>query len=117
MHECEYLEHRIDLEGLHATSDKLQAIVNAPTTKDVHQLRSFLGLINYYSKFIPSLASVIRPQNELLRKNQAWKWSKEFIESFKAVKKLLVSSNVLAYYDLLFPSDWLRMPQHTGWVR
>ena len=99
----EYLGHRIDSEGLHATSDKLQAIVNAPDPKDVHQLRSFLGLINYYGKFIPSLASVIRPLNELLQKNRAWKWSKGCMESFKAVKKLLVSPNVLVHYDPSLP--------------
>ena len=48
----EYLGHRIDAEGLHATPSKLQAIVDAPAPKNVPELRSFLGSLNYYGKFI-----------------------------------------------------------------
>ena len=42
----EYLGHRIDSEGLHATEDKLQAILKAPAPRNVQELRSFLGLVN-----------------------------------------------------------------------
>ena len=41
-----FLGHRVDAEGIHATADKLQAIVQAPAPKNVQELRSFLGLIN-----------------------------------------------------------------------
>ena len=46
--------HLINAEGLHATSEKLKAIVDAPTPKNVNELRSFLGLLNYYGKFLPN---------------------------------------------------------------
>ena len=51
----EYLGHIVDAQGLHATPEKLQAIEEAPAPEDVNQLRSFLGLLNYYEKFIPNL--------------------------------------------------------------
>ena len=65
----EYLGHIVDAQGLHATPEKLQAIEEAPAPEDVNQLRSFLGLLNYYGKFIPNLASIIQPLNALLRKD------------------------------------------------
>ena len=52
-----YLGHQIDAEGLRATKEKLEAILSAPSPKNVQELRSFLGLLNYYGKFIPNLAS------------------------------------------------------------
>ena len=70
------LGHRVDAEGSHTTEDKLQAIVQAPTLKNVQELRSILGLINYYGKFIPYAATILHPLNNLLRKDAKWKWSK-----------------------------------------
>ena len=59
----QYLGHRIDADGLHATEAKLEAIVDAPTPKNLPELRSFLGFKNYYGRFIPNLASLIHPLN------------------------------------------------------
>ncbi len=52
---------RIDAEGLHATDDKLDAIVKAPTPKNITELGSFLGLINYYGRFIQNLSHYSTP--------------------------------------------------------
>ena len=49
----EYLGHRIDAEGLHTTASKLKAVSCAPVSRHVHELRSFLGLLNYYEKLFP----------------------------------------------------------------
>ena len=89
--------HRIDAEGRHATDDKLQAIVKAPSPRNVHELRSFLGLLNYYNKFIPNLASVVRPMYDLLHENKKWEGSAQCTESFKGAKDLLISPNVLVH--------------------
>ena len=50
----DYLGHRIDADGLHTTTDKLEAITKVPTPRNVQELRSFLGLLNYYGKFMPN---------------------------------------------------------------
>ena len=54
----EYLGHVIDGDGVHKADDKLKAIVKAPSPKNIQELRSFLGLINYYGKFISNLATL-----------------------------------------------------------
>jgi len=53
----DYLGHRIDQEGLHPTEEKLEAVRDAPKPRNVTELRSYLGLLTYYSKFLPNLAS------------------------------------------------------------
>ena len=62
----EYLGYVIDAEGIKATPKKVEAISKAPQPKIKTELRSFLGLLNYYGKFIPQLASVTQPLNQLL---------------------------------------------------
>ena len=56
MPSLEYLGHKISSKGLQPTSEKVQAIHKAPAPKDVSQLKSFLGLLNYYCKFLPQLS-------------------------------------------------------------
>ena len=51
--ELQYLGHCINSSGIHPTEEKVQAIKEAPRPENVSQLRAFLGLMNYYSKFIP----------------------------------------------------------------
>ena len=57
----EYLGHIIDLEGLHTSPKKTKAIQEAPTPRNQQELRSFLGLLHYYGKFIPNLATMLHP--------------------------------------------------------
>lgn len=85
----EYLGYRIDKEGLHPLASKVAAIVEAPTPKDVKELRAFLGLVNYYGKFIRQLSTVARPLNRLLGKGVPWTWSGACAEAFKACKPSL----------------------------
>ena len=94
-----FLGHCIDAEGIHPTEDKLKAITQAPMPKNVQELLSFLGLINYYGKFIPNAATILAPLNDLLRKDADWKWSSKCQESFDLAKKTLVSSEVLVHYN------------------
>ena len=57
----EYLGHRVDAEGLRVTPEKTRAIDQAPQPKNIQQLS---GLLNYYRKFLPNLATIIQPLNE-----------------------------------------------------
>lgn len=68
----EYLGHKIDKDGLHPTKGKVDAIKNAPTPRNISAIRSFLGLVHYYGKFVPNLSTCLHPLNELLRKDVAW---------------------------------------------
>ena len=92
----EYLGHIITAEGTKPNNQKVKAIMNAPTPTDVSQLKLFLGLINYYGKFLPNLSTVLALLHWLLRKQLKWDWGKEQETSFIETKKLLTSSNCLS---------------------
>ena len=94
-----YLGHRIDQHGIQALPSKVEAITNAPEPKNVPELRSFLGLLNYYGKFIPNLSSILHPLNQLLKDKQKWEWSKGCAQAFKTAKDQLTSARVLTHYD------------------
>ena len=69
----EYLGHRLDAEDIHPTSEKLKAIIEAEKPCYVKQLRSYLGLINYYAKFVPRMSTVLRPLHLLLMKEVVYR--------------------------------------------
>ena len=94
-----YLGHLIDAGGKHALTDKLDAVKNAPVPCNVPELRSFLGLLNYYRMFLPNIATLLHPLNELLQLKHRWKWTSECQSAFQRAKDLLTSSSVLAHYD------------------
>lgn len=77
-------------------SEKVRAIVNAPEPKDVSQLKSYLGILNYYGRFIPNLSTEIHELNELLGK---FEWSEKCQKSFERSKILVTSNQVLELYD------------------
>ena len=99
----QYLGHQIDHEGIRALPSKTEAIVNAPAPTGVRQLRSFLGLLNYYGKFIRNLSSIIHPLNTLLQANHTWKWTQECAEAFRKAKDQLASAKVLVHYVSTLP--------------
>lgn len=85
----EYLGQVIDEKGLHTAPSKTAAIVDAPPAQNVSQLRSFLGLLNYYGHFIPNLASLLQPLHEPLCQDKAWKWTTSCHEAFQKVKDVV----------------------------
>ena len=95
----EYLGHVISEEGLKPTADKVRALVEAPVPKDVSQLQSFLGLVNYYAKFLPNLSSALAPLNQLLQKSRKWSWGSSQAKAFQAAKEALTSATVLTHYN------------------
>ena len=99
----DYLGHRIDATGVHPLPDKVEAITSAPVPRNVNELRSFLGLLNYYRKFLPNIATILTPLNELLQQHRKWKWSANCTKAFEEAKKLLTTSSVLVHYDTSLP--------------
>jgi hypothetical protein len=98
-----YLGHEISAEGLHTTKAKVKAIVDAQSPRNLTELRSFLGMVNYYGKFLPNLASTLAPLYELLRQTKAWKWGPRQRKAFRQVKGLLQSNKVLTHFDNQLP--------------
>ena len=71
----EYLGHQINHEGIRPLEDKVEAIAKAPAPRNLRELRSFLGLLNYYGKFIPNLATIIHPLTTLLSTGKNCDWN------------------------------------------
>ena len=99
----DYLGHLIDAEGIHAAPGKITAIMEAPKPNNVQQLRSFLGLLSYYRKFLPNLATIIQPLNSLLQKYKKWEWTDTCSNAMESAKRLLTNSNLLTHYDPSLP--------------
>ena len=94
-----YLGHRIDAQGLHPLTEKVKAIQEAPKPNNVSELKAYLGLLSYYSKFLPNLSTTLAPLYSLLRASIRWHWTAKQEEAFKASKRLLTSSQVLVHFD------------------
>ncbi|XP_049886533.1 uncharacterized protein K02A2.6-like [Pectinophora gossypiella] len=94
-----YLGFIINKEGLRPDPSKLDAISNAPRPENVTQLKSFLGMLNYYGRFIPNLSTMLHPLHALLKKGVDWKWNVDCEKSFEEAKRCLLSERVLAHYE------------------
>ena len=102
----EYLGHKISDKGLEPTEGKIRAIVEAPAPQNVSQLKSFLGMLNYYAKFLPNISSRLAPLYKLLQKAVSWSWGTKQQKAFKEAKGALTSAKVLVHYD---PTKPLRL--------
>ncbi|XP_052748504.1 uncharacterized protein K02A2.6-like [Galleria mellonella] len=95
----EYLGFIIDRERIHKNPDKIRAIIDVKVPMNTKQLKSFLGIVNFYHSFISQAAALLEPLHTLLRKDIEWEWTDEHQKAFNAVKRELSSSRVLAHYD------------------
>ena len=98
-----YLGYRIDAHGLHPVEDKVHAVMDAPSPQNVTELKAYLGLLNYYGRFLPSLSTVLAPLHRLLAKDTKWHWNREQEAAFQESKQLLLKSQVLVHFDPLKP--------------
>jgi len=80
-----YFGHKILPNNIMAHWAKVVAILEMPNPTDLHTLRSFIGLCNYYSIYIQDFNVIIHPLYALLKRDVTWTWSKE-------VRKLLIHS-------------------------
>ena len=97
--EVEYLGHIITAEGLKPSPRKVKAVVDAPQPTKLSELKAFLGLLSYYTKFLPNLATSLAPLYKLLQKNQKWQWGTEQENAYKEAKHLLTTAQILTHFD------------------
>lgn len=96
--EIRYLGHIIDKDGLHKDPKKVAAIVDAPKPKDVSEVKAFIGMVNYYGKFISNAIQLLHPLYQLLR-NDTFKWTSRCDRAFKEVKQELASERNLVHFN------------------
>jgi len=86
--------------GIEMEEGKVEGVLSWPVPKTVKDVRKFLGLANYYRRFIKDFARVARPMNVLMRKDEKWRWRDEQQKAFNKLKKVFTSKPVLAALDL-----------------
>ena len=99
------LRHVVSVKGIQPDPGKTKAIQEAPPPANVAELRSFLGVCGYLSKFIPNYAELVEPLRRLTRQSTKWTWGKEQVKSFEGSKHALSNKPVLACFKLDCPTD------------
>ena len=94
----EYLGHILSAEGIQKGS-KVEAVKKMPPPTDVSSLKSFLGSVQFYSKFIPNLSTIAEPLYFLTKKTSTWKWGEEQQSAFDQLKTVLSSDQILVHFD------------------
>ena len=75
---------------------KIEAIVNWKSPTNVYEVRSFLGLVGYYRKFVEGFLKIATPLTNLLKKDQKFEWSATCQHSFEELRQILTTAPVLA---------------------
>lgn len=97
--EVEYLGHMVNEKGILPKSGLVESIVKALPPSDKSGLKSFLGLCEFYSRFIPDFASRLRPLSRMLTKGVNFKWGVDCQGAFDWVKHQLTSPRILKSFD------------------
>ena len=82
-----------------ADPKKCEVIKNAPTPTNASELRSFLAMTNYVSRFILDHSTITEPLCALLKKKATWQWNQEHQTTFEKLKAALSSETVMTYFD------------------
>lgn len=107
---CIFFSSEIDFLGFHITNtgispipDKIQALIKFPKPSDYASLRRFIGMINFYRRFLPNLSTSLAPLQTLLgstnQRNHSLKWSIEDTDAFEQVKQSLAHATLLYHPD------------------
>lgn len=101
--EVSFLCHVISNYGIVVDPSKVDAMLQWETLKSVTEIRTFLGLVGYYRRFIKDFSKLAMPLTHLNRKCQTYVWDFVCEESFEELKKRLISGPILFFQILLNP--------------
>lgn len=101
--ETEFLGFTINADGITMQSKKLDSILKFETPNSVSKIRSFLGIINYYRRFIPDLSVKSLPLIELTKKNSNFNWTTECQNAYDELKKCFSENVTLIHPDFNKP--------------
>lgn len=97
--EIDLLGYKINQEGIQTNPNLIAAITNFPKPTKVKELQRFLGLCNFYRKFVENFSKLARPLYDLLRKDTPYHWNSQHQETFELLKNKLVTTPVLAHFS------------------
>ena len=97
--DCKFFRHRLTLDGIKVNPKKIEAIIQMDPPQNVTNLQSFNGMINYLKKFSPVLSELSEPLRRLCKSRVKWAWESEQQSAFEAIKQVIMTLTVLAYFD------------------
>jgi len=98
--EVEFLGIVIGPKGVEMQKEKIEEVLSWPAPRNIKEVQKFLGLANYYRRFIKNFARIAAPLYMLVRKEQKWKWEKEQKKAFERLKAVFTTEPVLAIPDI-----------------
>jgi len=98
--EVEFLGVVIGPKGVEIQKEKVEGVLSWPAPRNIKEVQKFLGLANYYRRFIENFARIAALLHMLVRKEQKWKWEREQEEVFKKLKMVFTTEPVLAIPDI-----------------
>ncbi|MCO5576395.1 hypothetical protein L7F22_030205 [Adiantum nelumboides] len=105
LQEIQYLGHIISKNGIRMDPAKLEVIKDWPNPRNLHEVRSFIGMCAYYKRFIEKFSLILGPLHDLTKKNIKYVWTEKRQQAFDTLKQKLISQHVLALPDLSEPFE------------
>ncbi|KAL8097339.1 hypothetical protein AgCh_030469 [Apium graveolens] len=99
LQEVQFLGHIVSNEGIKVDPAKIEAIINWERPRTPTEVRSFLGLVGYYRRFVQKISRIATPLTKLTRKNEKFIWNDKCEESFRELKRRLITAPVLSLPD------------------
>ena len=103
-----FLGHHVTAQGIQPLPDKVQAMQQFPQPTTQRKLREFLGLINFYHRFIPHCADILRPLHNLLttaKAKQLLTWDENTLKAFNDIKQAIADASLLTYPQADAPTN------------
>ena len=98
--EVKFLGVVIGLKGVEIQREKVEGVLNWLVPRNVKEVQKFLGLANYYRRFIKDFTRIAAPLHVLVRKEQKQKWEKEQEKAFERLKTVFTTEPILAIPDI-----------------
>lgn len=105
LNKCKFFEEKLDIfgfevnrTGIKVIRSKLEPLLSLPRPKNIKMLRSFLGKVNYYNRFLQNMAIILKPLYDCLKKSKL-EWTEECDCSFQEIKKALANTTSLSHFE------------------
>lgn len=101
VHQLQFLGHYVNQDGVSPLPDQVKVIQDFPQPTTLRKLQEFLGLVNFYHRFVPRCANILAPLNALLKtisaNSRTLQWNSAATSSFQEIKKALVKATLLVH--------------------
>lgn len=101
--EANFLGVTVSAAGIYPQKEKIEAIAKMPVPKTLRAVKSTVGTFSFFRKFIPKFSDIIKPINNLLRKDAVFKWDEACDKAFNILKEKLISKPILQHVDFTLP--------------